>query len=209
MTKSDKTGTSTTKSDKTGVSTTNSDKNEPLSEYGSILLANARQKASEKDFKGAISLASQISRSNSLYQQAQNEIAQWQGQQQQKLAQASNNPLRRRFTNATKVTSTRKNRDIETTTYIKPEEAIADSSPNPSVSKETNPAIAQLPKENTTKREPVAVALSYTCSCQSDDPKTQKTMTDKDSEIDLTGSSCTANEDTEAKVIGIWKCSKK
>jgi hypothetical protein len=102
-TKSDQTSTSTTKSDQTDASTTNSDKNELLSEYGSILLANARLKASGRDFKGAIALASQISSSSSLYQQAQNEIAQWQGQQQQKLAQPSNNPLRRQFTNATEV----------------------------------------------------------------------------------------------------------
>ncbi|MBD2130351.1 protein kinase [Microcoleus sp. FACHB-1] len=208
-TKSDKTGTSTTKSDQTDASTTNSDKNELLSEYGSILLANARLKASGRDFKGAIALASQISASSSLYQQAQNEIAQWQGQQQQKLAQPSNNPLRRRFTNATEVITTRKNRDIETTSNIKPEEAIADTSPNPAVPREANQANVQLPKEDTTKREPVAVALSYTCSCQSDDPKTQKTITDKESEIDLTGSSCAANEDAEAKVSGIWKCNKK
>ena len=208
-TKSEKTGTSTTNSGQTDASTTNSDKNELLSEYGSILLANARLKASERDFKGAIALASQISSSSSLYQQAQNEIAQWQGQQQQKLAQPSNNPFRRRFTNATEVTPTRKNTDIDTTTNIKPEEAIADTSSNNAVSKEANPAIAGLPKEDTTKREPVAVALSYTCSCQPNDPKTQKTTTDKDSEIDLTGSSCVVNENAEAKVMGVWQCNKK
>ncbi|HEY9829839.1 MAG TPA: protein kinase [Stenomitos sp.] len=208
-TKSERTSTSTTKSDKTDASTTNSDKNEPLSEYDSILLTNARQKASKREFKGAIALASQISASSSVYQQAQNEIAQWQGQQQQKLAQASNNQLRRPFTNATKVTPAVKNRDIEPTTDIKPEEAIADTSPNPVAPREANQTVAPLPKEDTAKREPVAVALSYTCSCQPNDPKTQKTITDKESEIDLTGTSCAANENPETKVIGVWQCNKK
>ena len=208
-TQSERTRTSTSQTAKTSVSAINPEKNELLSEYGSILLANARQKASERDFKGAITLASQISASSSVYQQAQNEIAQWQGQQQQKLAQVSNNQLRRQFTNATKVTPTQKNKGIETTTDIKPEEAIADTSPHSVVPQDANPVSAPLPKEETTKRETVAVALSYTCSCQPDNPKTQKTITDKDSEIDLTGTSCAANENPETKVIGVWQCNKK
>jgi serine/threonine-protein kinase len=213
ITKSDRTARATTKSSGTGTSTPNSDSTASFSEYEPILLANAKEKASGGDFKGAIALASQISRSSSVYQQAQNAIAQWQGQQQ-KLAQQSERQTRRQLAKAAEVAQRRRDREIETTSN-RPEEAIAKSPANrtPPIEDKTpiedKSAIAQLPKEATTKQEPVAVKSSYTCSCQPDDPKAQKAVTDKESGRDLTGSSCAANENSETKVIGVWKCNQK
>ncbi|HEY9613140.1 serine/threonine-protein kinase [Allocoleopsis sp.] len=214
ITKSDRTARATTKSSGTGTSTPNSDSTASFSEYEPILLANATEKASSGDLKGAIALASQISPSSSVYQQAQNAIAQWQRQQQQKLAQQSERQARRRLAHTTEVPKRRRDTETETASN-QPEEAIAKSPPNttPPIEDKTpiedKSAIAQLPKEATTKQEPVAVKSSYTCSCQPDDLKAQKAVTDKESGRDLTGSSCSANEDPEAKVIGVWKCNKK
>ena len=200
---------STVNSDRTGTSTSNSDSTELLSEYGSILLANARQKASEGDFQGAIALAAQISSSSSVYQQAQNKLAQWQGHQQQKQTQQAENQARRRLANATDVAKRERDKEIETANKVA-QKPLADAPPDSAVSREAQNAIVPLQKEATAKEKPEAVASSsYTCSCQPNEPDAQKAVRSTESGSDLTGSSCAANEAPEAKPIGVWKCNKK
>jgi len=200
---------STVKSGRTGKSSLKSDSTEPLFDHGLRQLKNARQKAREGDFQKAIALAEQISFKSSVYQQALNEIAQWQGQQRQQLIkQQAEHQARTLLSKATDVAQTRGDTDMETAIRIA-EEAIAQVPPDSPVSRDAHSAIAKWQEKATAKQEPEVVSSSYTCSCQPNEPDAQNALTYTESGSDLTGSSCGINQAPDAKVIGVWQCSQK
>ncbi len=200
---------STANSEPKGTSKTNSDSTQPPRDNGSITLAKATDKAKRGDSQGAIELAEQIPSSSSAYEPAQNAIAQWQEQQQQKLAkEQAEEQARRLLDNAREVAQKGGDGDIETAIDIA-KEAIAQAPPDSAVYKEAQKAIAQWQGEATAKPKQDTAASSYKCYCQPSAPDAQKAVTSTDSPTDLTGSSCTASGEPEAKVTGVWKCEKK
>ena len=200
---------SAAKSGKTGKSSLKSDSTKPLIDNGPRQLKNARQKAREGDFKGAIALAEQMSFKSSVYQQALNEIAQWQGQQRQQLIkQQAEHQARTLLSKATDVAQTRGDTDMETAIRIA-EEAIAQVPPDSPVSRDAHSAIAKWQEKATAKQEQEAVSSSYTCSCQPNESDAQNAIIYTQSGSDLTGSSCAIDQAPDAKVIGVWQCNQK
>ncbi|HEY9613139.1 MAG TPA: serine/threonine-protein kinase [Allocoleopsis sp.] len=202
---------STAKSGRTGKSSLKSDSTEPLIDNGLRQLKNARQKAREGDFQKAIALAEQISFKSSVYQQALNEIAQWQGQQRQQLIkQQAEHQARTLLSKATDIAQTRGDTDMETAIRTA-EEAIAQVPPDSPVSREAHSAIAKWQEKARAKQEQEAVASasSYTCSCQPNEPDAQNAITYTQSRSDLTGSSCAIDQAPDAKVVRVWQCNQK
>jgi serine/threonine-protein kinase len=193
---------------KTGQSANKPDASESFSDNGSSQLKNARKTAREGNFQKAIALAEQIPSKSSVYQQALNEIAHWQGQQrQQQIKQQAQTQARTLLAKARDVA--KKGGEIDRDTAIRiAEEAIAQVSPDNQISREAQNAISQWQQEATAKREQEAVESFYKCSCQPNEPDTQKAVTFTESESDLTGSSCSINEVPEAPVLGAWVCNK-
>jgi serine/threonine-protein kinase len=193
---------------KTGQSTNKPDSSESLSDNGSIKLKKARKKARAGNFQTAIALAEQIPSKSSVYQQALNEIAQWQGQQrQQRIKQQAETQARTLLAKARDVANRGGETDMDRAIRIA-EEAIAQVSPDSNISREAQNAIAQWQQEATAKREQDAVESAYKCSCQPSEPEAQQGVTFTESESDLTGSSCSINEAPEAPVLGAWVCNK-
>jgi hypothetical protein len=197
---------------KTGQSTNKPDSDESLSDNGSRQLKNARKKAREGNFQTALALAEQIPSKSSVYQQALNEIAQWQGQQrQQRIKQQAETQARTLLAKARDVANRGGDTNMETAIRIA-EEAIAQVSPDSNISREAQNAIAQWQQEATAKQEQEAVESAYKCSCQSNEPDAQEAVTFAvsltESKSDLTGSSCSINEAPETPTMGAWVCNK-
>nr|AIA17140.1 Unknown Function [uncultured bacterium] len=194
---------------KRGQSASRSDASESFYDNGLSQLKNAKKTAREGNFQKAIALAEQIPSKSSVYQQALNEIAQWQGQQrQQQIKQQAQTQARTLLAKARDVANRGGETDRETAIRIA-EEALAQVSPDHQISRETQNAISQWQQEVTTKREQEAVKSFYKCSCQPNEPDTQKAVTFTESESDLTGSSCSINEAPEAPIMGAWVCNKQ
>ncbi|HEY9829838.1 MAG TPA: serine/threonine-protein kinase [Stenomitos sp.] len=213
--KLEKTGTLIPNSDatsnlvKTGQSTNPPDSRKSFADDGSNQLKNARKTAREGNFKKAIALAEQIPSKSSVYQQALDEIAQWQGQQrQQRIKQQAEIRAQTLLAKARDIANRGGEADMETAIRIA-EEAIAQVSPDHQISREAQNVITQWQQEATAKPEAEAVKSSYECSCQLNDPKVQEAVTLTESESDLTGSSCSINEAPEVTALGAWVCNKK
>jgi serine/threonine-protein kinase len=191
---------------KTSPSTHKPDASQSFSDNGLSQLKNAKKAARERNFQKAIALAEQIPSKSSAYQQALNEIAQWQGQQrQQRIKQQAEIRARTLLAKARDVAKRGGDTDMEAAIRIA-EEALAQVSPDSNISREAQNAIAQWHQEATAKREQEAVESSYKCSCQSSEPDAQEAVTFRESESDLTGSSCSI---TEAPAMGAWVCNKQ
>jgi hypothetical protein len=194
---------------KTGQSANKPDGSESFSDNGSSQLKNATKTAREGNFQKAIALAEQIPSKSSVYQQALNEIAQWQGQQRQHhIKQQAETQARKLLAKARDVANRGGETDMKTAIRIA-EEAIAQVSPDNNISREAHNVIAQWQQEATAKREQEAVESAYKCSCQSSEPDAQEGVVFTESENDLTGSNCSITEAPEAPAMGAWVCNKK